>query len=135
MRHMLDTNMCIYLLKRQPPPALVSRFRSYGAGEIAVSTITLAELRVGATRSARPAHNHAVVDNLMSPLALLDFDHAAADAYGFVRAAMEAQGAVIGPLDWLIAAHAMSRHLVLVTNNTREFERVPGLSLEDWTRD
>ncbi len=78
MMYMLDTNLCIYLLKRRPPEALVARFRARPAGEIAVSTITLAELRVGAARSSDPDHNNSVIDGLLSPLAILDFDQAAA---------------------------------------------------------
>ena len=132
---MLDTNMCIYLLKRKPLDTLVARFRSHGAREISVSAITLAELRVGAARSADPAHNNSVIDSLLYPLAILDFDQAAAASHGMVKAVMVARGVVIGPLDWLIASHALSQHLVLITNNANEFNRVPGLSLEDWTRD
>jgi tRNA(fMet)-specific endonuclease VapC len=134
MRYMLDTNMCIYLLKRQPTETLVARFRSYAAGEIAVSAITLAELRVGAARTENPDRHNAAIDRLLYPLALLDFDQAAAASYGTIRVGMMARGAVIGALDRLIAAHAASRQLILVTNNVKEFKRVPGLPVEDWTR-
>ena len=75
------------------------------------------------------------IDSLLYPLAILDFDQAAAASHGMVKAVMVARGVVIGPLDWLIASHALSQHLVLITNNANEFNRVPGLSLEDWTRD
>lgn len=131
MKLMLDTNICIYIIK-QRPPEVFARFREYAVGDIVISSITVAELQCGAERSEKPERNQQAINQFLLPLTVLDFDHAAAIAYGRCRATLEKQGQPIGPLDMLIAAHAVSLDLTLVTNNTREFARVPGLKLENW---
>ena len=131
MKLLLDTNMCIYLIKRKPPQVL-QRFNSCSVGEIGVSSITVAELQYGVERSQRPAQNQRALRQFLIPLVIADFDEQAAEAYGKVRAALEAQGKPIGALDTLIAAHALSLGATLVTNNTREFSRVPDLGLANW---
>jgi tRNA(fMet)-specific endonuclease VapC len=118
---------------RRKPVTVLARFSQYAAGEIGVSSVTLAELRYGADKSQRPAQNHAALDAFLVPLTILDFDSRAADCYGRIRADLERRGTSIGPLDTLIAAHALSLAVPLVTNNTAEFGRVPGLQIEDWT--
>ena len=102
--------------------------------EIGVTAITAAELYYGVERSNDPAQNAQALERFLLPLAIVDFDYDAAVAYGTLRAALAVAGTPIGPLDTLIAAQALSRRLTLITNNTREFARVPGLSVEDWTQ-
>ncbi len=131
MRFMLDTDSCIALIKRKPAKAL-RRFLSLAPGEIGISAITLAELRFGVAKSAQRERNSQALDEFIIPLEIADFDEAAADAYGKVRATLEAAGTPIGPFDTQIGAHAISLGAVLVTHNTREFSRIPGLALEDW---
>lgn len=133
MKYLLDTNICVYLI-RQKPPALLQRFADYAVADIGVTAITVAELTYGVQRSNRPAQNAQALQQFILPLALLDFDYDAAVAYGSIRAELEEAGTPIGSLDTLIAAQALAHHLILVTNNTREFARVPRLLLEDWTR-
>jgi len=133
MRFMLDTNFCIDLLRGRADAAY-RRLRSLAPEEAGISCITLAELRVGAAKSARPAHQESSIILFCAPLALAPFDARAAEAYGPIRAALEAAGTPIGPLDTLIAAHAVSLGATLVTGNIREFRRVPGLSAENWLR-
>ena len=128
---LLDTDTCIYLIKNKPPEVL-ARFDEYAVGDIAVSSITVAELYFGARKSQRPAQNEQALEQLLLPLEILRFDFEAAMAYGRVRMALERSGTPIGPLDTLIAAHAVSLGLKLVTNNVREFERVPNLELDNW---
>jgi len=128
---LLDTNMCIYLIKNRPPEVL-RRFEEYAVGDIGVSSVTAAELHFGAQKSQRPAQNEQALEQFLLPLAVVGFDLSASIAYGRVRAALEKQGTPIGPLDTLIAAHALSLDLTLVTNNVREFARVPDLSVENW---
>ena len=134
MKCLLDTNMCIYLIKKKPPHVL-ERFNDYSVGEIGVSSITVAELRYGVEKSQRPAQNRRALGQFLIPLVVADFDEPAAEAYGRVRAALEAQGKSIGALDTLIAAHALSLEATLVTNDTREFSQVPDLGLANWTED
>ncbi|MEA2573756.1 MAG: tRNA(fMet)-specific endonuclease VapC [Chloroflexia bacterium] len=132
MKYMLDTNVCVEMIRRKPP-GLLRRIMQQPISEVGISSISVAELQFGVRRSKRPAQNQQALEQFLIPLVILDFDPAAAMAYGLVRAHLEAQGTPIGSLDTLIAAHALSHDLTLVTNNTREFARVPGLAVEDWS--
>ena len=131
MRFMFDTDFCIALIKRKPAKAL-RRITSLEPGEAGISAVTLAELRFGVAKSSEKERNSQALDEFLLPLEVADFDGPAADSYGQVRASLEASGTPIGPLDTLIGAHALSRGAILVTHNTREFKRVPGLAIEDW---
>lgn len=130
LRNMLDTNLCIRLL-RDRPQGLRPRFNAE-ADSLCISTITLAELLHGAARSARPAENRRAVEGLAARLAVLAFDEDAAAHAGEIHAELGRRGQVIGPYDILIAGHARSRGLVVVTANLGEFQRVDGLRAEDW---
>ena len=134
LRRLLDTNVCIHIIRRRPQVVL-RRFEVYGIGELGVSSVTVAELRYGAEKSSRPEQNIEALGRFLLPLEVLAFGQEAAAAYGRVRAALEKAGTPIGPLDTLIAAHAVGVGVRLVTNNTREFRRVPQLEIEDWTGD
>ena len=131
MKVMLDTNICIYIIKRIPHSVL-QRFHFFQVGDIGISTITLAELEYGAARSAQPKRNREALEGFISPLNVAPFDRQATEAYGKIRAALEKKGRPIGAMDLLIAAHALSIGVQLVTNNEREFKRVPGLRVENW---
>ncbi len=131
MIFLLDTNTCIYLIKQRPPEVL-RRFEEHTVGDIGISSITAAELHFGAEKSQRPEGNLRALEQFLLPLDVVPFGHEAAAAYGRIRAVLERRGTPIGSLDTLIAAHALSLRLTLVTNNLREFERVPGLKLENW---
>ncbi|MDP2806208.1 MAG: type II toxin-antitoxin system VapC family toxin [Gallionellaceae bacterium] len=133
MKLMLDTNTCIALIKRKPLHAL-QKFTEYQVGDIGVSSVTLAELRYGVAKSQHHAKNQAALDEFMLPLEVAAFDEQATLAYGVLRAALEKKGTPIGPLDTMIAAHALSLDVTLVTNNTREFKRVPKLTVVDWIK-
>jgi len=128
---MLDTNTCIALIKRKPVHTL-QQFSEYQVGDIGISAVTLAELRYGVSKSQHQATNQAALDEFIMPLEVAAFDEPATDAYGELRAALEKQGTPIGPLDTMIAAHALSLGVTLVTNNTREFNRAPKLAVVDW---
>jgi tRNA(fMet)-specific endonuclease VapC len=131
MRFMLDTNLCIDLMRDKAGAAL-QRLRGLPIDDAGISTITLAELHYGAVKSARRAYHEALILRLCAPLAVATFDARAAEVYGEVRSALEAQGKPIGPLDGLIAAHALALDATLVTGNVREFQRVKGLQVENW---
>ena len=131
MRYLLDTDICIYLIKGHPPQVL-ARLRQCPAGDIGISAVTLAELQFGAAKSNHPERNRQALEAFTLPLVVVPFDAAAAMAYGAIRAALVRQGTPIGAMDLLIAAQALSLQLTLVSNNSREFERVPGLQLENW---
>jgi len=131
MRYMLDTNICIALIKRKPPKAL-RRFGRLSAGDIGISTITLAELRYGIAKSQPVERNRQALEEFLLPLEVADFDEIAASAYGTVRASLENAGRPIGPLDSQIGAHTLSLNAVLVTNNTTEFRWIKGLKIEIW---
>ena len=131
MRVMLDTNICIYVIKRHPQE-VIERFRSFAVGEIGVSVITLAELQYGASKSSQPKRNHEALQQFVSPLRVADFDRRASAVYGDLRPKLERRGRPIGAMDLLIAAHALSLDVPLVTNNEKEFGRVAGLVVENW---
>lgn len=133
LRYMLDTNLCIRVL-RDRPPGLRGRF-NVEAGALCISTVTLAELLHGAAKSARPAEQRHEVERLIGRLEVLPFDEDAAGHYGEIRADLERRGSIIGPYDLMIAAHARSRGLIVVTGNLGEFRRVDGLRSEDWLTD
>lgn len=130
LRHMLDTNIVIYVIKRRPPEAL-AHFNRHADG-LCISSITLAELYHGAEKSARPEHNLRVLESFASRLEVLPYDPKAAMHYGQIRAALERIGQPISENDLHIAAHARSQALTLVTNNEREFVRVPALQIDNW---
>ncbi len=131
MTYMLDTNICIYVMKNRPERVL-ERFRKELDRGICISSITLAELEYGMKHSSNPVKNEQSLLKFLLPLSILPFGQAAASAYGEIRAYLQRKGTPIGPLDMLIAAHARAENMILVTNNVREFERVPGLELENW---
>ena len=130
--YILDTNICIYLIKNRPTQIL-KRLRSKPVSEVAISSITLSELYYGVEKSQFREKNTLALQAFLAPLAVLPFGGEAAQVYGKIRARLEARGKTIGSLDMMIAAHALSLASVLVTNNTREFVRVTGLKLENWT--
>ena len=130
MRYMLDTNICVYLLNHVPE--VISSFAEKKDDGVAVSSITLAELEFGVCNSTAYDKNRAALLSFLPLVEILPFDSAAAVEYGKICTSLRRQGTPIGPLDMLIAAHAKSQGLVVVTNNTREFERVKDLKLENW---
>lgn len=132
MQYMLDTNICIYAIKNRPASVLAS-LRAHESAGIGLSSITVAELFFGAEKSGS-ARNLVALRHFLEPLEIADFDQTAAEAYGRLRNVLERDGTPIGPLDTQIAAHALALGVSLVTNNTREFTRVPGLRLENWVK-
>jgi len=130
LRYLLDTNIAITVL-RSRSAAVGQRFVE-ARGQLAISAISVAELAYGAEKSAQPPQNHHAVEEFLALLEVLPFDAPAAAHSGQIRAALTAVGAPIGSYDTLIAGHARSRGLVVVTDNIREFERVPALLVEDW---
>ncbi len=128
---MLDTNICIYIIQHNPKSVLDALI-STPTEDVGLSIVTVAELRFGASKSAKPKHNHETLDQFFLPFDIALFDEPAAKAYGEIRTDLETRGKPIGPLDLLIAAHAVSRNAKLVTNNAKELERVPGLEVENW---
>jgi tRNA(fMet)-specific endonuclease VapC len=132
MKFLLDTDTCIYALKRQR--GVLERLLAHSPADIAVSVITEAELRTGAAKSDAASKTGRLVENFLRPLTILDFVSSDAATYAQIRARLERSGKPIGPLDMLIAAHALARKLTLVSNNRKEFGRVPGLAIENWAR-
>jgi tRNA(fMet)-specific endonuclease VapC len=131
IRFLLDTNVCVELIRGRADHVF-KRLRQHTLDEIGISSITLAELEYGVAKSARPGRNAMLLAKFCAPLAILPWDNAAAEAYGGLRAELERQGKPIGPLDTLIAAHALSLGVTLITNNEREFRRVAGLRVANW---
>ncbi len=131
MKLMLDTNICIYIIKQQPV-AVLKRFIEYQIGDIGISSITLSELRYGVAKSTHQDKNAKALDAFIAPLEVVSFDEESAHVYGEIRATLEKAGTLIGAMDMLIAAHAVSLGIPLVTNNTREFSRITSLNVIDW---
>jgi len=133
MNYLLDTNTCIYVINKKPP-AVLRRVQSKRPGQIAISTITIAELEYGVARSRYPERNRIALLEFLFPFTILDFDQKASMEYGLIRALLNAKGKPVGPMDLLLAAQAKSHNLILVTNNEKEFKRIDGLRTENWTR-
>jgi tRNA(fMet)-specific endonuclease VapC len=131
MQYLLDTNICIYLIKQKPPKVL-AKFKTFALSDIGISSITVAELEYGVFKSQQQEKNRSALMQFLIPLEIIDFDQAAATVYGEIRSDLERRGLVIGAMDTLIAAHALSLGVTLVSNNVREFARVGNLSLENW---
>ncbi|HUI44191.1 MAG TPA: type II toxin-antitoxin system VapC family toxin [Terriglobia bacterium] len=131
MRYLLDTDICIYIAKRRPASVL-ARLESLRPGDVGMSVVTYLELLYGASKSQRVEANLAALDELRLLIPVQPLDAAAAGHYGRLRTALEKKGTSIGAYDLLIAAHALSLGLTLVTNDLREFGRVAGLRVEDW---
>lgn len=133
MKYMLDTNICINTIKHKPPE-VIKAFLCHEPDDMCISSITYGELMHGVEKSQAVERNRAAITLFLSAISILPFDSDAAEKYGAVRADLERKGTPIGPMDMLIAGHARSRGLILVTNNTREFFRVNELEVEDWTK-
>ncbi len=134
MKYMLDTNICIYAIKHKPD-AVIKKFLSHDPEELCISAITYAELIHGVEKSMAAERNRIAISLFLSPITILQYDEHAAEEYGKIKAELERKGTPIGPMDTLIAGHAKSRGLILVTNNTKEFNRVAGLTVEDWAQE
>ena len=130
MRFMLDTDICIYTINERPPSVLQA-FRQHAAAGLGISSVTAAELYFGVARTGSQ-RNLDALRRFLSTLEIADFDATAAEVSGSLRSWLAAQGTPIGPYDALIAAHAQALGVTLVSNNLREFQRVPGLRLENW---
>ena len=133
MKYLLDTNICVFVI-RGKSALVLQRFRQQLPDDLGISTVTLAELRYGADKSNNALRNHTALNSFLAPIQIVTFDAECADYYGKVRSDLERRGLPIGPLDTMIAAQSLRLHLPLVTNNTSEFSRVPGLILEDWSK-
>lgn len=131
MKYMLDTNICIYLMKNKPKEVL-ERFKEHEISDVCISAVTYAEMAHGIEKSKYADRNRVAVALFLSGITVMDFDVQAATEYGRVRVELERKGTPIGKFDSMIAAHALSQNLTIVTNNTREFNRVEGLKVENW---
>ena len=133
MRFMLDTNVCVDLIRQRDDRVLRKMLR-FRPDDLCISSVTLSELEYGAAKSADPGKNRLALARFMTPLSILPYDDAVAPVYGRIRAELERAGTPIGPLDMMIAAHALSLRLTVVTDNEREFRRVPGLIVQNWAK-
>ena len=131
MKYLLDTNICIYIIKKNPQ-SVFNRLLEIPPDQLSVSAISVAELEYGVRKSSQPEKNQLALKNFLKPLSVLSFDFNATIEYGMIRSNLEKKGIPIGPLDLLIAAHAKSLNYTLVTNNEKEFSRIEGLKIENW---
>ena len=131
MTYLLDTNTCIYIINKKPASA-IGKIQTKQPEQVAISSITIAELEYGVARSQHPERNRVALMEFLMPFTIVDFDHEAATSYGIIRSSLEKAGKPIGPMDLLLAAQARAHNMVLVTNNLKEFKRVEGLRLENW---
>ena len=131
MKYVLDTNTCIYVINKRSA-RIEKRFADLDIGDVGISSITCAELQFGISNSSNPKQNQEALNEFLGPLEILDFPAAACPVYGEIRAKLRKSGAMIGPLDLLIGAHALFLKAVLVTNNENEFSRISGLKIENW---
>ncbi|MDP2338553.1 MAG: type II toxin-antitoxin system VapC family toxin [Bacteroidota bacterium] len=133
MEYLLDTNICIYIIKKKPVEVF-EKFKNLTIGDVGISSITLAELQYGIEKSSSPEKNREALEKFLTPIEIIDYGYEATVEYGKIRAELEKKGVPIGPLDMLIASHAKSLDVILVTNNVREFERIAGLKIGNWTK-
>lgn len=133
MRFMLDTNVCVDLIRTRNE-RILRRMKRHDVDELCVSSVMLSELEYGAAKSGNPGKNRLALAEFMTPLAVVPYDDTVAPVYGRVRAALEKAGTPIGPLDTMIAAHALSLGLTVVTDNEKEFCRVAGLKVQNWAK-
>ena len=131
MKYLLDTNVCIYIIKKKPSQVF-EKLGTLQINDIGISAITLAELEYGISKSTFPEKNKIALIKFLAPLEILPFTEKAAEIYGKIRSYLEKTGSIIGTLDFFIGAHAKSENLVLVTNNVTEFSRIPNLKIENW---
>ena len=131
MKYLLDTNICIYIIKKKPE-SVIKKFSKLKTGSVAISSITLSELYYGVAKSSKPDQNMIALLEFISPLEIVDFTNIDALVYGKIRNSLEKKGSPIGAMDLLIASVAKSQDFVLVTNNTREFSRISDLKIENW---
>jgi tRNA(fMet)-specific endonuclease VapC len=133
MKYLIDTNICIYIMNKHPAD-VITKFKQFELGEIGISTITVSELQYGVAKSTYREKNEVRIEEFMAPFEILTYDLSAAKIYGDIRFQLEKRGQIIGPLDMLIAAHAISQELILITNNDKEFKRITKLQIENWTK-
>lgn len=131
MKYLLDTNICIYIIKKKPITPLNRLFKE-NMPNIGISSITLSELEYGVKKSQYPVKNELALIEFLSPLSVYEYDSNCAKEYGLLRVDLERRGRIIGSMDMLIAAHARALKLILVTNNVQEFRNVKGLKIENW---
>jgi len=133
MKYMLDTNICIYLIKKRPVHVL-DHLQQLDISEVGISSITLSELEYGVEKSLLKEQNKIALAKFTAPLETMPYDNLAAATYGKVRTTLEKKGTPIGALDILIAAHAISLNVTLVTNNEKEFRKIPSLKIQNWVK-
>ncbi|WP_269523694.1 type II toxin-antitoxin system tRNA(fMet)-specific endonuclease VapC [Coraliomargarita parva] len=133
MKYLLDTNTCIFIINHKPE-CVRQKMQSIPIGDIGVSSVTVSELEYGVAKSAVVKKNQSALEKFLMPLEIIAYDESAARYYGVIRTQLEKKGTPIGSMDLMIAAHALSLGMAVVTNNLREFKRVQGLKVEDWTK-
>ena len=133
MNYLIDTNICIYVMNKIPFE-VIDKFKNTEIGQIGISSITVSELNYGVAKSKRQKQNAQRLEEFLTPFEILPYDETVSEYYGIIRYQLESEGKVIGPLDMLIAAHALSKDLILVTNNEKEFLRIKSLKVENWAR-
>ena len=131
MKYLIDTNICIYIMNNHPSEVL-EKFKHVSVGEVGISSVSVSELYYGAFKSKEIKQNIKRLEEFLYPFEIVAYDECASREYGKVRSQLEKKGQVIGPLDMLIAAHAISRKLTVITNNTKEFKRIRSLRVENW---
>ena len=131
MNFLIDTNICIYIMNERPPE-VIQKFKNAEIGQFGISTITVSELNYGVSKSKYQKQNNERLEEFLAPFDILPYDENASKFYGKIHAQLEKDGNIIGPLDMLIAAHTLSKDMVLVTNNEKEFKQIKSLKVENW---
>lgn len=134
MKYLIDTNICIYIMNHHPPEVF-EKLKHVGVGEIGISSISVSELYYGACKGTKIKQNIKRLEEFLYPFEILAYDESASREYGKIRSHLEKMGQVIGPLDMLIAAHAISKKLTVIANNIKEFKRIKSLRVENWVKE